>query len=146
MKISGPHLVKKFPRILGNQTFHCRFHNSPSRFPILAQINPIHTPVQLLEDPFEYYHPTCALLSQVVSCFFTNTFNARLYIVVGKENIGAMESPPAPTVFMPFLQRNLPRSIYYFKALRYRTVQIFSVTLHAFQILFELIKKRPGIL
>lgn len=146
MKISGSRLVKKFPRILWNQTFLWRFHNSPSRFPILAQINPIHSPVQLLEDPFEYYHPTCALLSQVVSCFFTNTFNARLYIVVGKENTGAMESPSAPTVFMPFLQRNLPRSIYYFKALRYRTVQIFFVRLHAFQIIFELVTKRPGVL
>jgi hypothetical protein len=32
-----------------------------------SQFNPVHAPIPVLEDPFEYYLPTYAWVSQVVA-------------------------------------------------------------------------------
>jgi hypothetical protein len=38
--------------IIWKQKFHCCIHNSLPLFPILSHINPVHTPILFLEDPF----------------------------------------------------------------------------------------------
>jgi len=43
---------QEIPLILWNEMFYYRFQNIPSLVPILTQINPVHTPISLLEDPF----------------------------------------------------------------------------------------------
>jgi len=49
--MSGPQLIKNSP-ILWNAEFYYRIQNSPLRFPIVEQINPIHFLKTLREDPF----------------------------------------------------------------------------------------------
>ena len=44
------------PHILWKAKVHFRVHKSPSIALTLSQINPIHTPIQLLEDQVYYSH------------------------------------------------------------------------------------------
>jgi hypothetical protein len=47
----------EIPRITQNLKAHYRIRMIPPPFPILSKINPPHTPIPLIEDPFESYTP-----------------------------------------------------------------------------------------
>ena len=41
-KLTGSHLIKKFPALNGTRRFNYRIQNSPPPLPLLSQVNPVH--------------------------------------------------------------------------------------------------------
>jgi hypothetical protein len=62
-----PQLLKKFPAFYGTRKFITAFTTARHLSPVLYKIDPVHAPIQLLEDPFRCYPPIYARIFQIVS-------------------------------------------------------------------------------
>ena len=72
--------TQEIPRILWNPTVHCRIHKRSTLIANISQIEAVHAPIPLLEDPFQYYFTIYAWVFQVISFLVASPQKPCMYL------------------------------------------------------------------